>query len=124
MPASNAFTGFTTTGGNTSTASQFNVDDNTATTFSANKGWNFYSFGKNGATAEERTSSPTIFFPAAGYRSNSDGALSRVGTYGGYWSAVPQGARNGRSLYFYKTYVGPLNYYYRAYGFSVRPVKE
>ena len=65
----------------------------------------------------------SIYFPAAGYRNYSSGALSGVGSYGYYWSATPGSTSNGRNLYFYSsnwnwTFNG------RANGFAVRPVAE
>jgi uncharacterized protein (TIGR02145 family) len=109
MPASNAFTGFTTTGSNTYTSSQFNVSG------SFDKGWNFY-------TSSAKTS--TIFFPAAGFRNSGNGTLGSVGLYGYYWSAVTYNGSSGRSLNFYSGYVFPLYYGHRSHGYSVRPVQE
>lgn len=108
MPASNAFTGFTSTGSNTSTSSQFNVVGD------FDKGWNFRTgVGDN-----------TIFFPAAGYRYYSNGSRYIVGYYGFYWSAVPSSTLSGRNLYFYSGNVYPLNGNNRSSGFSARPVQE
>ena len=75
MPASNAFTGFTTTGINTETESQFNI----------NGGWDF------GFHFNNKISSPdaTVYFPASGVRSNENGSLNNVDRHGYYWSAVP-----------------------------------
>lgn len=113
IPPTNAFTGFTTTGTNTSTRSQFNVsknwDDN-------NPGWYFYTH-KTNKTA-------TIFFPASGYRYGSSGALYGVGSYGYSWAAVPYSATGGRRLNFGSGGVGPLGDNYRSYGFPVRPAQE
>ena len=65
----------------------------------------------------------SIYFPAAGYRNFSSGALSSVGSDGCCWSATPYGTNYGRFLNFYSSgwhwYNGN-----RAYGFSVRPVAE
>ena len=47
--------------------------------------------GPNGAS---------IFFPASGYRSLSDGSLRGVGLRGVYWSATPDGGYYGRCLHF------------------------
>ena len=107
VPLNNAFRAFTTTGSNTSTASQINGTWN-----AAEKGWDF------------NCTENTVFFPASGYRYSSSGSLSNVGSLGYCWSAVPFSANDGRYLYFYSTYVYPLNYNYRAYGFPVRPVQE
>ena len=65
----------------------------------------------------------SIYFPAAGCRLYSSGALSYVGSTGYYWSATPYSTYFGRYLNFYSSYWF-WDYYNRAYGFSVRPVAE
>ena len=116
MPASNAFTGFTTTGQNSSTQSEFNVDRiSDWRTFENNFGYNFW-------TSSSKTA--TIHFPAPGYRNYIGGSLAGVSSYGFYWSAVPDDARYGCYLYSFWSNVNPLFYNYRAWGFSVRPVAE
>lgn len=107
MPASNAFTGFTTTGNYSRTPSEFNISGGW------DNGWNFKGTGTN-----------TVYFPASGYRNDNDGSLNDVGYGGYYWSAVPNITYYGCYLNFYQWYVYPLNFYYRSYGFSVRPVSE
>lgn len=96
--------------------------------------WNY--FGNNGsrtmstwdstnkgATWNTGITGDDLWLPAAGYRYNSSGALSIVGSYGFYWSATPYSADYGRYLYFNSSY-WYWDCYYRAYGFSVRPVAE
>lgn len=107
VPVNNVFRAFTTTGSNTSTASQINGTWN-----ATSGGWDF------------KCNEGSVFFPASGYRNYSPGALRYVGSHGYYWSAVPSSASYGRNLYFYSTYVDPLYYSYRSYGFAVRPVQE
>ncbi|RRD75198.1 fimbrillin family protein [Alloprevotella sp. OH1205_COT-284] len=107
MPASNAFTGFTTTGNYSSTPSEFNVSGDW------DNGWNFKGTGTH-----------TVYFPASGYRSTYDGSLSGVGSIGYYWSAVPYNTNSGCRLYFSQWYVRPQNGSRRSYGLSVRPVSE
>ena len=109
MPASNAFTGFTTTGQNTDTQSQFNVSGDW------DMGWNFKAGG---------SSTATVYFPASGYRGCNDGSLYYVGNSGCYWSAVPSGTGGGCNLDFDQWYVTPQNYGTRSNGYSVRPVSE
>ena len=64
-----------------------------------------------------------IWYPAAGYRSYSDGTLYNVGSYGNYWSASPSGGSYGGSLRFNSS-----SWYcyssYRTDGRCVRPVSE
>lgn len=107
VPLNNAFRAFTTTGSNTSTASQINGTWN-----AAEKGWDF------------NCTENTVFFPASGYRSNSSGSLGNVGSNGYCWSAVPNSASSGRNLSFNSTNVSPLHNGSRAYGVPVRPVQE
>lgn len=108
MPASNAFTGFTTNGQNGGTMNVSGDWDN---------GWNF----------NNRISSPdaTVYFPASGFRHRGGGSLFDVGYGGGdYWSAVPNGTYYGCSLFFNQWDVYPQGNSHRSYGFSVRPVSE
>lgn len=66
----------------------------------------------------------TIWYPASGYRSRSDGTLDDVGINGDYWSVAP----NGYSAYdlIFNDYgdVNPSYYIDRAYGQSVRCLQE
>jgi len=110
VPAPNAFTGFTSTGQDTNTSSEFNVKGN------FDKGWHFYSRpGKQG---------PTLFFPVCGWRNDSSGTLEDVSIFGNYWTAGPYDTLSGRRLGFYSDGVYTLNYYYRSYGYAVRCAEE
>ena len=117
MPASNAFTGFTSNGQYQSGAANINANGTADSwdKFSAAYGHNFYTNGSKTAT---------IFFPASGFRDNSDGSLSNVGDGGCYWSAVPYSTYYGCSLNFYWSGVYPQGNYSRSYGFAARPVSE
>ena len=110
MPASNAFTSFTTTGQSTNNSSEFNVAGS----------WNFgYTF-----KSKSGTNTNTVFFPASGYRISINGLLNGVGSIGLYWSAIPRNIHNGHDLFSRSDYVNPLNDYVRSFGFAVRPVAE
>ena len=116
MPANNAFTGFTTTGQNSPTQSELNVDGTSdVQTYQNNFGHNFW-------TNSSKTA--TINFPASGLRLNNDGSLNYVGSNGYYWSAVPNIANYGCNLDFGSGIVSPLNNSTRAYGYAARPVAE
>jgi uncharacterized protein (TIGR02145 family) len=65
----------------------------------------------------------SVFFPAAGRRGNYDGTLGSAGEYGYYWSSREYSSYNVYSLYFYGS-DAYVNYYYSAYGQSVRCVAE
>jgi uncharacterized protein (TIGR02145 family) len=64
----------------------------------------------------------TLKLPMAGYRQYFLGSLFDVGTYGGYWSSTVDGV-NSQSLAFSSSFAYMENNY-RAYGFSVRCIKD
>ena len=108
MPPGNVYTGFTTTGNNISTASQFNVQQ------PWNKGWNFYC---NSSRTE------TVFFPASGFR-HYVVVPHFVGSLAYYWTAGPDYTYRGWHLYFESGNVYPLSDNSRSYGYGVRAVQE
>lgn len=111
MPASNAFTGFTTTGNNSNTFSEFNVSG------AWEHGWNF----NNKITSPDAT----VYFPASGYRNSKDGSLFGMGYFGYYRSAVPsKDAGYGCYLRFTPSEVLPQKSDLRSDVFSVRPVRD
>ena len=69
-------------------------------------------------------SSSTIWYPASGYRRDSDGALYNVDFAGFYWSVSPH---SSSAYYLYFDGIGyflPSSYYNRASGLSVRCLQE
>ena len=66
----------------------------------------------------------SIFFPASGRRYGGD--LYSHGSRGYFWSRTLYSSSTdyARYLYFYSGSVDPTDYYYRYYGFTVRPVAE
>ena len=107
IPASNAFTGFTTNGKN---------DGPTNSSGAWDDGWHL----------NNRIVSPdaTVYFPKSGNR-NSAGALTVRRGYTGFWSAVPSYTDNACCMYITPAKgVRPLDGAYRSNGFSVRPVAE
>ena len=117
MPASNAFTGFTSNGQYQSGAANINANGTADSwdKFSAAYGHNFYTNGSKTAT---------IFFPASGFRDDSGGSLCYVGNIGYFWSAVPCNTGSGCGLGFNWSYVYPQYSNSRSYGFAARPVSE
>lgn len=108
-PKTAAFTGFTSSGGNST--SGFNVSGG------FNKGWNFY--------CQPKLQGNAVFFSALGYRICDTGALALVSGYGDYWSAGPSGTSTyARYLGFDSSLVYPQFENFRAYGLMVRPVSE
>lgn len=110
LPASNAFTGFTTTG--TSSGNGYKVN---GTWDSSLKGWNFYT---------DSSKNKTIFFPASGCRLYSDDGMLYVGGAGYCRSAVPYSQNHGLTLYFNSSSVIPLHKFARACGCGVRSSQE
>ncbi len=107
MPASNAFTGFTTNGQNNGPMNVSGAWD---------YGWNF----------NNKISSPdaTVYFPASGYRNAYSGSLGYVGFDGNYQSAGPSNGDNSCCMYLGLNNMWPKNYGRQANGLSVRPVSE
>ena len=110
LPASNAFTGFTTTGWSTRNPAEYNVKG------TWDKGWWF--------CGKANKSGATTFFPASGWRHSDYGSLSGVTTGAYYWVAGPYSTINARCLDFGSGHVGPLNYAGRSCGLSVRSAEE
>ncbi len=104
LPETAAFTGFTVNGANGGTR---------------NGTWNSTTNGYTFTTNNVET-----YWQACGYRAYDSGSLNLVGSDGYYWSAGPSSTMGGRYLSFGSSYVNPQNSYYRAIGFSVRPVSE
>ena len=116
MPASNAFTGFTTTGQYAFMASQFNVDGAIdRQTYQNNYGFNFWT--NNSKTA-------TINFPASGCLHYNVGDRIDVDSRGYCWSAVPYNTGRGCYLDFDLGFVAPVDNFYYSFGFAAHPVSE
>ena len=130
VPDYDAYTGFTKNGGKQTNA----MGNYNCKSFSP-EGCHFYT-SPNGTS-----STPTIYFPAAGYLSGQTGSLSNQHMHGNYWSTglYPEPNDNDkiglRRYYLSFSYddsnpgsishhVSPLNFSYTALGASVRPVKE
>ena len=118
-PKTAAFTGFTSTGGNTNNVSQFNVSG------SFNKGWNLYTNGwKTG---------DIIFINALlGYRdcykdnSIPEGNIYKANTQNEnyYWTVGSSKTTLGYSLAILHKLIFPQNDDYKSYGFNVLSVVE
>ena len=68
----------------------------------------------------------SLFLPAAGLRYSNSDELASTSSYGYYWFSSPYygGNSNASYLYFYSGSVYPLDINSRAYGFSVRCVRD
>ena len=116
LPASNAFTGFTTTGQNAGDWKTPGNPDHFNVKFPFDKGWYFYTKPNKQGT--------TTFFMANAYRNYLSGRLYDVTVNGCSWAAIPNRPSGGRHLDFYSGSIDPLNYSYRSFGFSVRSAEE
>ena len=119
LPASNAFTGFTTTGWNVGTNTAPLTPEQKAlcnTKSYYDKGWLFY--------GKPDKQGVIVFFPASGYRYHRYGSFSDETTAGFYWVAGPTGTHYGHYLNFFSSSVNPLDSSYRGYGFAVRSAEE
>ena len=65
-----------------------------------------------------------ILFPATGYISSQMASSSHRGSSGNYWSSASYSMAGAYNLNFYSYGVGPQGGGNRAYGFSVRPLRE
>ena len=116
LPASNAFTGFTTTGQNAGDWKTPGNPDEFNVKFPFDKGWYFY-------TKPNKQGIP-FFFHACGFRNYGTGSLLAVTSNGFCWVAGPFNRDDGRYLEFRSGYVTPLHYDRRNYGFPVRSAEE
>jgi uncharacterized protein (TIGR02145 family) len=69
------------------------------------------------------TYNSTLKLPSSGFRDRADGTLSSQGAGGIYWSSRISGTLANR-LYFSSTVANASGYYTRAYGFTVRCIKN
>ena len=117
MPASNAFTGFTSDGQYGSGAANINANGtaDSQDKFSAAYGHNFWTNSSMNAT---------IFFPASGFRNPTEGSVYSVGGSGCYWAAVPMGSGSGNNLSFGWSSVFSQSSSSGSFGYAVRPVSE
>ena len=111
LPASNAFTGFTTTGQSTSNPAEYNVNGG------FDKGLHFYT--------KPNKQGDTIFFPQCGQRTN-DGyiSVSSNSHYTFYLVAGPYNTNRNRFLVFGMYRIHPVARYYRSNGNVVRCTQE
>ena len=65
-----------------------------------------------------------VGFAMSGFRRNSDGSLSYVGSYGCVWLSSSYSQSSAYYLDFGSGSISPQSSYYRAHGYSVRPVQD
>ena len=116
LPASNAFTGFTTTGLSAGTNTTPATPEQINVKLPFDKGYYFYTKPNKQGTL--------FWFSASGHRRYDTGSLIYVATDGCYWVAGPYNTNYGRHLDFGSGYVYPLHGTNRSYGWSVRSAEE
>ena len=113
LPASNAFTGFTTTGGFSgvnATPDLLNVKGD------YDEG--YYCYTKPGKTGN------TFFFYADGLRMHSQGNMRLIPSNGFEWTSGVLDSNTGRNFYFHIKMINPLKDYNKNFGFPVRSAEE
>ena len=70
------------------------------------------------------STTPTIFFPALGLRSNADGSLMQRTTYGFYWAAEGTNTYYGNCCNFQNGFLDSYAYKDRSLAFAVRPMAD
>ena len=70
------------------------------------------------------TYNSALKLPSAGHRDRFNGLLDYQGTIGYYWSSTVSGTTGARSLRFHSTAANINDYGHRAYGFSVRCLRD
>ena len=110
LPASNAFTGFTTTGQNTWNSAEYNVKG------TWDKGWYFY--------RKPNKQGKTFFFPINGCHYYNSGIISQVSINGLCLVAHPASDISDRHLNFTSEYIIPLGGNHRSWALAVRSAEE
>jgi hypothetical protein len=97
------------------------VNELLATETDANYTWTWTSVdGHNGYRITNKSTSATIFLPAAGYWDGT--SLTEQGNRGLYWTSSLFDSPRGLILYFSNMTTPGSDFYPRSYGFTVRPV--
>ena len=80
----------------------------------------------NHYNSTETPGGETLYFPLVGIRNHTSGLMYRMFHHGAVWTAAPNGSLFGRNAYFLSdlNQTAPQNADFRAFGMSVRPVKE
>ena len=117
LPASNAFTGFTTTGLSAGTEHTPANPDHFNVKFPFDKGWYFYTKpGKAGLTT---------FIPASGVRLYSNGNIRYFSPINGFeWNADITGEKRGRTLFFLNNRIDSKSDDWKSWGHPVRSAEE
>ena len=119
LPASNAFTGFTTTGQTEgSWPNPLTTEDKAKLNIKGDfdKGWYFYT--------KLNKSGKTFFFQASGVRQYDSGKLNWTNNSGCYWLSIPYITEQARPLFFNLNRIVPMGSNYRNFAMTVRSAEE
>lgn len=96
----------------------------TTSSWEKSSNWDATNKGMNFGKTDKKLGSGTIWYPAVGYLNYIDGSLYDVGNFGVYWACTPV-SNDVWSMDFHSNgEVKPVVNHRRAYGQSVRCVKE
>ena len=116
LPASNAFTGFTTTGQNVGSTTTPATPEQINAKQPFDKGWYFY--------AMPNKTGNNYFFVASGWRFWDSGNMADTYKYGTCWTAGRTSGVQSYFLGFYSSFIYPKHVDNNSYGFAVRSAEE
>ncbi|MCM1301094.1 MAG: hypothetical protein NC250_03980, partial [Alistipes senegalensis] len=107
------------------TINALNIDETTHTLTTATQRGLFFCYGVKDEYQKLWRQEPADFYPTSGYRHRTSGNIANIGT-GYYWCSSPVSATTAPAsfMYFGTTVVSPLDNYHRAFGCTIRCVKE
>lgn len=134
MPSGDAFTGFTWNGQELDDndfhfGAELNSPYTSPSDFDTHHGWEFYCLPMT-ALGKYDPAKGVVFFPMQGNRSASSGRIRDIGVNCYYWTAVSSTEHDSYDLSFSveeeegDKFIKPKAVNYRAFGFSVRPVRD
>lgn len=110
LPPSGVWSGFTNTGGNVTSTSDFNIDE------SFDVGWTFY--------CKPNKKGGVVYMPTIGCRPSQTGRLSGVEVSAYYWHSIPSTGVNTGCIYFSATFIQAVTHSPQGHAFAVRPIRE
>ena len=116
LPASNAFTGFTTTGQNVGSTTTPATPEQINVKLPFDKGYYFY--------AMPNKTGNNYFFVASGWRFWDSGNMADTYKYGTCWTAGRTSGVQSYFLGFYSSFIYPKHVDNNSYGFAVRSAEE
>ena len=116
LPASNAFTGFTTTGLSAGTNTTPATPEQINVKLPFDKGYYFYT--------KKNKQGNIFFFPISGRRQPQSGIMGLASSHGYSWDSGPYSLTEGRTFCLTLGIINPLDYYRRNYGLPVRSAEE